>query len=247
MPLLRDGSTASDPRLDRIPYFDPASRNYSVAETFTPGQQPVSVLWTLPPGSDILDQGQEGSCVGFGTTNELRYSPVPIPDLDAKFARQQIYWPAQRSDNMPGGSYPGATPAYEGTNVICGVKVAQKLGFYGSYHWAFSEADLATSLAIGPAILGVTWYSRMMRVTAGGYIAPTGTVAGGHCILCVGVNVTAGYYVLQNSWGPTWGVNRGCCKITRRDMARLLADQGEACIITQRLAPAVVPLVPYVT
>lgn len=246
MPELRDGSTTTDPRLDRIPYFDPASRNFAVADLFTAGQRPKSVLWTLPPGSDILDQGQEGSCVGNGVTNELRYNPIPIPDLDERFARQQIYWPAQRSDDWPGGSYPDATPTYEGTGVIYGIKVAAKLGFYGEYRWAFSEPDLARSLSIGPAVLGVNWWTGMMRPDGSGFISPTGSVAGGHCILCVGVNVTAGYYILQNSWGPNWGVNRGCCKVSRADMARLLKDQGEACIITQRLAPTSVPLVPYV-
>ncbi len=246
MPQLRDGTAVNDPRLDRIPFFDPASRGFSVADAFTPGQQPVTVQWTLPAGSEILDQGPYGSCVGNGVTNELRYNPSPIPSLDERFAVQQIYWPAQRIDNETGGAYPGAAPQYEGTSVLYGIKVAKTLGFYGQYRWAFSENDLATSLAIGPAILGINWYARMMRTTAAGFISPTGTLEGGHCILCTGINVAGGFYVLQNSWGPAWGINQGCCKVSRAGMAYLLANRGEAAIITQRLTPAVVPLVPYV-
>jgi len=238
--VLRDGSTTADIRLDRLPEFDEASRDYPVRSLLA-AAQPVTKLWTLP-GTDakvVLDQGREGACVGFGTTNELRFNPVPIRKadgtlLDARFAREYVYWEAQKNDPWPGGSYPGASPTYEGTSVLAGIKRVAALGLYTEYRWAFSEADLALAVSnIGPAVLGVNWYAGMYKPNQMGYIRPTGALQGGHCVLCIGYHAERGYYTLYNSWGPSWGIN-GTCKISRAYMANLLKANGEACIITGR-------------
>lgn len=236
---LRDGSSTNDARLNRIVQFDDRSRHYMARALLTADQQsPRTQLWTIPTRSPVLDQGQEGACVGFGVTNELRFRPVPVHGLDETFARQRIYWEAQKIDPWPGGSYPGASPVYEGTSVLAGVKAASNLGFYGEYRWAFGEPDLALAVSyLGPVILGLNWYSGMFRPDPDDhYIQPTGTIEGGHCILCIGVNVRSSYYTLYNSWGPTWGRN-GRARISRTHMAKLLAENGEACLISQRLNP----------
>lgn len=239
MPQLRDGTIVHDPRLDRILQFDERSLGFGIRGVLDPATQaqPVTRLWSVPAGSPVLDQGREGACVGFGVTNELRFDPVPVPGLDAVFAHDQIYWPAQRRDNQPGGSYPGASPVYEGTSVLAGVQQARSMGFYGQFRWAFGEADLALAVShAGPAILGLNWWTGMFRPDTAGYLRRTGRVEGGHCILCIGINVEGGYYTVYNSWGPTWGAG-GRAKIARNIMAALLADNGEACIPQQRYNP----------
>src|SRR5205823_4468271 len=84
---------------------------------------------------------------------------------------------------------------------------------------------------------GIDWYEGMFQPNSDGFIRPSGDKAGGHCILVKAVNVKAGYYVVHNSWGPNWG-NKGDAKIKRTDMAKLIADNGECCIITERSVPA---------
>lgn len=234
MPQLRDGTTITDPRLDRLVEFDIASRNYPVTAVLPRAAVPVTKLWTIPAGEPVLDQGREGACVGFGVTNELRFDPVPIGGLSATFARERIYWPAQRIDQWPGGAYPGAAPFYEGTSVLAGIKTAAKLGYYGEYRWAFGEADLALAVShLGPAVIGVNWYTGMFRPDARGYLNATGQVEGGHCTLVIGLNARYSYYTIYNSWGPGWG-KAGTARIRRSTMDRLLREEGDAAIITQR-------------
>jgi len=236
---LKDGTSTTDVRLDRIPAFDPQSLNFRIRAALDESQQ--QTLWTrnwnAPAGTPVLDQGQEGACTGFGVTNELLWNPVPVPALDAAFAREKIYWPAQEGDPWPGGAYPGANPHYDGTAVLFAIKAAVSLGYYTEYRWGTSEAEMALGLShLGPAVIGIDWYRGMFTPNSGGFLRLTGGKAGGHCILVTGINVNAGYYTVHNSWGPTWGVN-GDAKIRRDDMAELLAADGECCIITGRSIP----------
>jgi hypothetical protein len=235
---LRDGSTVEDPRLGRLPEFDERSRAYPIRAALTPDQQqPSTQHWAIPAREPVLDQGSDGACVGFGVTNELRFTPVPIPGLGATFAKETLYWGAQRDDQWPGGSYPGATPQYGGTSVLAGIKQGVKLGYYGEYRWAFGEADLALAVShIGPAVIGVNWYNDMFHPDSNGMLSVSGGIAGGHCVLVCGIAVTGGFYTIYNSWGPKWG-RRGTARIRRADMGRLLHEGGDAAIITVRLNP----------
>lgn len=235
---LRDGSTVTDPRLNRTHRFDERSKQYRVSAVL-PQSKPVTKMWTIPGGAatEVLDQGVEGACCGFGVTNELRFRPVPVNGLDDVFAREKIYWLAQHTDSLPGGSYPGADPRYEGTSVLDAVKAAQTLGYYTEFRWAMSEPEMCLGVGyLGPAIIGVDWYQGMFTPDTGGYLHRTGGIAGGHCILVKGVNVRSGFYTVYNSWGPGWG-DHGTAKISRPDMAALLAADGECCIITGRARP----------
>ncbi len=236
MPALRDGSATTDIRLDRLVEFDEASRNYPICGALSSEQQkdPVSKTWSIARGAPVLNQGREGACVGFGITNELRHQPVPVAGLDETFAREQIYWAAQRADPWPGGEYPEGSPRYSGTSVHSGIKTAVELGYYGEYRWGFSEPEMMLGLGwIGPVVIGVNWYEGMVRPNAKGYIAATGRKIGGHCCLVKAINVRYGVYTIYNSWGPTWGDN-GTAKITRDDMAYLLKQDGECALITDR-------------
>lgn len=238
MTTLRDGSDVTDVRLGRLYEADP--RDYPAAAALTIAE-PVSVRYDITAGEPVLDQGREGSCVGHGVTNELRFNPVPIPGLTSQFAVQSIYWPAQRIDEFAGGAYPGAKPQMEGTSVRAGVKAAKALGYYGEYRFARSETELALALAqYGPVIIGVNWYRGMFRPDSRGFLNTTGGVQGGHCVLVIGLKITApgaGYYTIYNSWGPGWGLN-GTARIRRSTMARLLAERGDACVIVERFTPA---------
>jgi hypothetical protein len=229
---LRDRSKTADPRLDRLVQFDEKSRKFPI-RTLVRKQKPRSQTWRL---NIRLDQGKEGACVGFGITHEIAARPAEVFGLSNEYARKGIYWEAQKIDGMPGGSYPGADPFYEGTSVLAGLKVAQKLGWADGYRWAFGLDDLILGVGHnGPAVLGLQWYEGMMNPDKAGVIHPTGKVVGGHCILCRGVYIAEKRFRLSNSWGRTWGQD-GECFISFADMDRLLHEDGEAAFFVGRHA-----------
>jgi hypothetical protein len=102
------------------------------------------------------DQLQEGRCGQFGTSrmmtllNRRRYEiRESVPQ------GRWLYWQGQRHDEWPGGSYPGASPTYEGTSVNAELWVIKNEGIipYGAskpsladgistFRWATSDADV---------------------------------------------------------------------------------------------------------
>ena len=192
---LRDGLKVRDGRLARIKLFDKKSRAFPIQAAVS-GKEPRSYLW---PCNTWLDQGTEGACVGFSLAHELIAKPAVVKGIDAKFAREKIYWEAQKIDPWEGGSYPGAKPKYEGTAVLAGVKVLQKLGYIEEYRWAFGLEDLILAVGhCGPAVLGIPWYEGMFDAQSCGQLHIGGEVAGGHAILCKGVNVKRKTFTLHN-------------------------------------------------
>ena len=241
--MLRDGSTTEDPRLDRLISYDYRSKAYPIRSVarVSVARQARSYTWRMP---SVLDQGPDGACVGFSFAHDALARPAEIAGVDFTYAKEQLYWPAQREDEWPGGSYPGADPFYEGTSVLAGVKRYQALGFCKSYHWAFGVTELALGVGyLGPAVLGVWWTEGMFDTDDKGFIHPTGAKMGGHAIICTGVSVPGRFFRLRNSWGPHWpheGAN-GTVKVSWDDMAVLLGDQGEAVIPTSRVRLKTLP------
>lgn len=227
MHKLRDGSEVADMRLARLKQFDERSRNFPVRTATPRGKKPRSYTWRC---DEHFDQGSEGACVGFSCTHELVARPKVIRHLSPAFARERIYWEAQKIDPWEGGSYPGASPVYEGTSVLCGIKMLKKLGYIESYRWAFSLDDVVMAVGYcGPVVLGVAWYDGMFEPHSCGYLHVEGDVAGGHAILCKGVDVKARTFTLHNSWGSAWG-NGGDALIHWDEMDRLLHEEGEAVV-----------------
>lgn len=208
-----------DPRLDRIPEFDPKSRQFPIREITPDKPKPYSWSWRCKA---LLDQGSEGACTGFATVHEAIAYPAPWLDLTEADAKE-IYYRARQLDDYPGEDY-------SGSSVLGAVKAGMEKGWYVEYRWAFSEEDLLLAVSHeGPAILGVNWYADMHDPDDKGFITVGGEQTGGHAILCRGVSLKRDAYLLHNSWGKDWGKN-GECWISRPDMVRLLAESGEACI-----------------
>jgi hypothetical protein len=245
--LLKGGHSTEDPRLDRVYQLDLRSLNYLVRDLpdAPTEKKPRSYTWGV---GEWLDQGQEGACVGFGFAHDLLARPVRVSGVTEKFAHDVIYWTAQKEDEWPGGSYPGATPKYEGSSVLAGAKVLAEMGFYKSYRWGLTPKDVALGIAYdGPCIFGITMYENMMDPDERGFLAPTGKEVGGHCILACAVKIKwngiiapllrkwedvdldESFVTVWNSWGPTWG-NSGTAKISLRSLDKLITiDHGEAC------------------
>lgn len=237
---LKGGFITEDPRLDRIPKFDERSRNFPIRTVLSEEEPLRSFGWYCPAW---LDQGQEGACVGFAWAHELAAWPAGIKGLSNKYAQEQLYWEAQKIDEWEGGSYPGASPRYDGTSVLAGAKVIQNLGFMDEYRWSFGiEETLRTIGYHGPVVIGVNWHEGMFEPDEHGLIHPTGSVMGGHAVLVRGVALRArlpkkkgthSVVRIRNSWGADWGVN-GDCWMLVEEFEALLKERGEVCVPVMR-------------
>lgn len=258
---LKDGSNVSDSRLDRIYQLDYRSLAYSIADKLsaTPdltSHPPKSQYWVT---GGPLDQGQDGACVGFSSAHDLLASPTQEKMaeglvIDDAFAKEKIYWEAQKIDEWPGGSYPGATPVYEGTSVLAAAKVLKAAGIIDAYHWALNIQQLAMGVAYdGPCVFAYNWYNNMFHPDQQGFVYPGGGIAGGHATLVYGVQIVPiarpfgplrwdeidmyrSYLQVENSWGKNWGLG-GKFRLHLRDAAMLLSQQGDAAFF-HKLAPA---------
>jgi hypothetical protein len=229
MPQTRDGGEVKDVRLGRLIQFDERSKAFPIRSLLTAEQQrkPRSYTWRL---DTHLDQGEHGSCVGFGWAHELLARPMVARGIDYTYAFERIYWEAQKIDDYPGGEYPGADPQEGGSSVLAGAKIVQAAGHMKEYRWAFSLDELILALSYaGPVVLGINWLDGMFQPDENSVIHATGDIAGGHCILASGVNLKSKLIRLEQSWGVSWGID-GHCYISFDDMDTLLNEQGEACI-----------------
>jgi len=228
MPTLADGTEVSDSRLGRLKHFDERSRAFPVRAVIEE-KKLRSFTWRCLPN---FDQGREGACVAFGIGHELAARPSEVEGInyDGLIA---IYHEAQRTDPWEGGSYPGASPRYDGTSVLAGVKVVQKQGYFSEYRWAFTFRDLQLGIGRnGPCVIGVDWRTGMFDTDSNGFIHATGQVEGGHCTLLRGVNIKEKYFLGRNSWGAGWGQG-GDFKISFADMEKLMSG-GEFVFFQKR-------------
>lgn len=158
------------------------------------------------------NQGQEGRCPEFSLLRVLTLLNRKRYDITSRWH----YWQMQREDEWAGGSYPGASPEYEGSSVRAALEIARKYG------------------AIPARPRGAT----IAPVEAGGRVRPTdGIAAYRWCPTWDDVRA-----VLQvpddepgvpmlNSWGEDYPH-----EVLLLDEAgsRLLAEDGEFGVVTDR-------------
>lgn len=232
---------SQDPRLDWVSKHDPQSLNFPVRAVMASTVEKQPKLWTPPKFA--LNQGWEGACVGFGWTGELIGSPFPDPyvgeDLANLYARG-YYRRCLQIDEYEG-------EADEGTSVLAGAKVAQEREKIDEYRWGTSIYDLRDAvISIGPAVIGIPWYSDMYETRPSGLVEVGGDLVGGHCIYIYGYHPSMRIlgedyherfevFRWRNSWGPEYGKN-GSGLIRLEDLRDLLAHWGESCIpITRKM------------
>lgn len=201
------------------------------------------------------DQGFEGSCVGFGSsammsvTNHYQRLETTGRDITYRYAPRWLYSQAQLVDEW------GETPPEEGTSVRASCQILHEKGHrrvqngvegpvmtehgISAYRWATTVDEMRAALYAGLAVsIGVNWYSGMddpyLHDPYSGvveyWIDVKGSVRGGHCLCVFRMSDRRQAFRLMNSWGgaypPVW--------ISYSHMQRLLDEQGEAAVITDR-------------
>lgn len=178
--------------------------------------------------AQILDQGQEGACVGFSIAaaiNRLRLNREPKAPL---VSERMLYTMAQKFDEWPGEDY-------SGSSIRGGIRGFWHNGVCLADSWPYDSSDpqgdltadrswQARDIALGAyyrlrrqltdyhAALNETGvicasahvHQGWMRAKEG-RIERNGDRIGGHAFAIVGYDAE-GFWV-QNSWGPGWGLN----------------------------------------
>ena len=183
------------------------------------------------------------NCTGFSATMEAAARPKPyfgdpnygttvdkIPRIN-QLARM-LYMRARQLDEWPGEDY-------EGSSVLGAAKAGQERGWWAEYRWALGPGperaaqDVILALGYaGPVMMGTNWYEGMLRPRGEDWLAVAGNVVGGHAFLLTAYSKARDAVWTPNSWG---GEGQGW--ISRADLVRLLAEEGEACLALQRKMP----------
>lgn len=173
-----------------------------------------------------LDQGSTGTCVGHGGKDWMLAGPVTQTKPFTPPTAIDLYVECTKVDEWPQNDNGDLN---FGTSVRALFKVLQARGLVAEYRWAQSLADVQEFVSlVSPLVIGVNWYDGMMFTDKDGFIHPTGGIAGGHCVIIIGVDNVKRRFRILNSWGPGWGQS-GRAWVSFEDMERLIfAEGGEA-------------------
>jgi hypothetical protein len=222
-------------RLGRHIRHDPRSLQYPVGATSVP-----LVTVTHERVSDILDQGDLGSCTGNAAVGALGTKPLSdtIPaavTLDETFARE-VYSDATAIDPYT-GQWPPEDTGSDGLSVA---KVLKTRGLIAGYLHGTNPTALQTALQTTPVIVGVNWYAGFDTPDTSGRVEITGGIRGGHEFEIIGVDFEEQLYEAVNSWGRDWGLE-GHFFIPFTAMARLLKEHGDCTQLLPVTVPAPTP------
>ena len=215
------------PKFGRLLAVDERDRQYP-AQAALPAEEPERT-YKYWPHRTKLDQGQTGTCVAHGCTHLVENSPICPPGTINPFELyREIVLLDEWSDNDGEASAADSDMQF-GTSVRAGMKALQARGLISEYRWAW-DADTAARWiwTSGPVVIGVTWFNGLFYPDPRTRIVEaTGGIAGGHCVILDGVNMTNRMVRFLNSWGPSYGQN-GAARMTFETLDKLLADEGEA-------------------
>jgi hypothetical protein len=211
------------PALGRLVEHDPRSRNFAAA--LAPAQR--NVLW--PHHAPVLDQGQVGSCTGNAMAQLLNTdvfaksrAAAGVSGFLTERDALKLYHDATVLDGFP-GTY---TPVDTGSSGLGVAKAAKKQGYITAYAHAFGLPHFLSALQLQPVIVGTDWTNGMFKPNRKGFVKPTGSVAGGHEYLALGVDYTSQTITFLNSWSSSWG-QQGRFFMTFADFGKLLGSQGD--------------------
>jgi hypothetical protein len=212
--------------LGRWPFLQPQDAMYLMRHELKRSDivVPEDKVWQH---GDILNQGNEGACVGFGWTAWENAKPRGFRVQQGYDYAFDWYKKAQGIDPWPGDDY-------SGTTVRAGARIGVQRELLGTYLWGSGKDDIdAWLLTKGPIVVGSTWFRSMDSVGPLGWVKvdPSSGKRGGHCYLLLGRR--SGNYVFQNSWGAGYA-DDGLFYMNTENFIKLLSwGDAEFCTAAQ--------------
>jgi hypothetical protein len=198
----------------------------------------------LPQWHWTWDQGSEGACVGYGSSmmmsllNARRYDPRWLWD-QAKLIDD---WPETNPGDNNGTSVRAACDVLRTqghVRVLAGKpRPVSSADGIAANRWATTVDEIRASIAAGvPVAIGVDWLQNFDRPVSEGrdwWIGRAGwestPVRGGHCVCLYGASDRRQALRVKNSWGRGYPL----VWLPYEAMERLLARDGEACLVSDR-------------
>lgn len=211
---------SKDPRLGRHVAFDERSRSFALAATIdqsTWRNKRIRIYDPIPHPNQC-----HGECTYV--SKAMQFNAIGNREvgriLGMKTAHEG-YTLATKLD-----PFPGEFPAQDtGSSTLAAAKAAQQLGHGGTFRYLFGGADEVVQAVMSGKVVnvGTRWDSNMFTQNAAGVVSLGGGMAGGHSWIVRGFDADRDL-VLGRCW---WGTFADFY-IRRRDLAELLADDGDA-------------------
>lgn len=223
---------------------------------------PTSELAIPPPGTEkslglpwwwkTHDQGNEGACEGYGNsammsiTNHYQRLKATGQNITFRYDCGWLYHEAQLIDEW------SDTPPAEGTSGRASCEILRTRGHrrvqsgvsgpeniangISTYRWATEADEVRAAIFAGLAVaIGINWYRNFDNPTIVNNerwigLGSLGAIRGGHCVCLYRMSDRRQAFMLMNSWGvdyaPAW--------IPYTIFNRLMTEDGEAAVITDR-------------
>lgn len=211
---------------------------------YEPALLDLKLTMDPPPSefSPIRNQKSEGACTGFALSsaitllNRQRHALLSIPSVPPLASPRMLYEMAKLNDQWPGEDYEGSSirAALKGffNNGACSDDLAPYVEGERGWFLTKDQAEDARKLGLGayfrlrPQIIdyhaalnetGVIYVSakvhRGWQNPRNGDIPTSNLTEGGHAFIIVGYDAEG--FLIQNSWGETWGGFNGRPGIAR--------------------------------
>jgi hypothetical protein len=184
---------------------------FAIVAELPPAYVPPHAWW-------VLDQGSVPACVGFsGALNQaIRVDLADLTDDDlAIFDGSDLYAYCKANDGNPTG---------QGTSIRVAIDCLMRTGALvknilqsdelhvgdrvkiTNYARLNNANDIKTAIvAYGSAWVASDWPNSWFKPVKGILPAPSGGIAGGHAWTITGYDDSRGAWLMQNSWGTSWG------------------------------------------
>lgn len=173
------------------------------------------------------DQGDTPHCTAYALSHAMADGPVTHRGLNPVAEPHGLYTAIQARDRAAGRYYD------EGATSLAMAQEAVARGWVGEYRWGYTLAEFVAAIRVGPVLLGIDWYTGMDDPDEKEAIVhATGSIRGGHEIVCNGADFATGMARLKNSWGRSYG-RRGHAYLPFADLEKLIADGGDVLLFRE--------------